>query len=274
MLRTALQPRWIALLALALGLATLFAYLGSWQLDRSRRGDSPAQPSVLELTDVAAPQQTLEGDALMHQVRTRGEYRADQQLEVVGRTLDGEPGAWVLTPLTVSAEGQDASLAVVRGWVPEGVEPPAPPAGEVEVVGWLQGSELPADPDPDLAPDQVRSVSAAELVNRWQPPVYAGYLVATDDTAGQTGGTLQPVPVEEPGQGGFHLLNFSYALQWWVFAAFAVFLWWRFVRDAYRDEQAAAEVAEHEEHAERTGGRPEPVAGDNGGTRVEEGKRP
>ena len=35
-LRTALRPRWLALLALALALASVFAWLGTWQLDRAR----------------------------------------------------------------------------------------------------------------------------------------------------------------------------------------------------------------------------------------------
>ncbi len=32
----------------------------------------------------------------------------------------------------------------------------------------------------------------------------------------------------------FNLQNFGYALQWWAFSAFALFLWWRIVRDVRR----------------------------------------
>ena len=33
---------------------------------------------------------------------------------------------------------------------------------------------------------------------------------------------------------GFSLQNFGYSIQWWVFAGFACFFWWRIVRDAAR----------------------------------------
>ena len=33
---------------------------------------------------------------------------------------------------------------------------------------------------------------------------------------------------------GFSLQNFGYAIQWWLFSAFGLFLWWRVVRDAAR----------------------------------------
>jgi surfeit locus 1 family protein len=262
-LRTALQPRWIALLALALGLATVFATLGSWQLERSRRSAPAPDSQILELPDVAKPQTTLEGPGLLHRVRTTGTYRPEQQLEVVDRDLDGKPGSWVLTPLTVPADGGTATLAVVRGWVPQGTEPPAPPSGLVEVVGRLQGSEVPAGSEPDLGPDQVRVVSAGDLVNLWHPPLYAGYLVASDPVPPP----LHAVPVGTPGEGGgFHLLNFSYALQWWVFAAFAVLLWWRMVRDAHLQalEDAAAQEGDD-------GAAPKP--GDNHPTPVDRGAR-
>ena len=32
----------------------------------------------------------------------------------------------------------------------------------------------------------------------------------------------------------FNLQNFGYAIQWWLFSAFALYLWWRFVHDAVR----------------------------------------
>jgi DNA-binding transcriptional regulator of glucitol operon len=43
----------------------------------------------------------------------------------------------------------------------------------------------------------------------------------------------------------FSLQNFGYAIQWWLFSAFACFFWWRIVRDAAR---------------RRAGTEPEPVA--------------
>ena len=39
----------------------------------------------------------------------------------------------------------------------------------------------------------------------------------------------------------FNLQNFGYSLQWWLFAGFAAFFWWRIVRDAARREPTPAE---------------------------------
>jgi ABC-type nickel/cobalt efflux system permease component RcnA len=35
--------------------------------------------------------------------------------------------------------------------------------------------------------------------------------------------------------GGLSWRNLAYALQWWVFALFAAYMWWRMVRDDYED---------------------------------------
>ena len=39
------------------------------------------------------------------------------------------------------------------------------------------------------------------------------------------------------------LRNLLYALQWWVFGAFALFVWWRHLADTLALESAAAEAA-------------------------------
>jgi DNA-binding transcriptional regulator of glucitol operon len=38
----------------------------------------------------------------------------------------------------------------------------------------------------------------------------------------------------------FDLRNFGYSLQWWLFAGFAGFFWWRILRDAARHRAARA----------------------------------
>jgi len=52
----------------------------------------------------------------------------------------------------------------------------------------------------------------------------------------------------------FDIQNFGYTLQWWLFTAFALFFWWRIVRDAARRR------AEGDTPAEPEVVRPEPVA--------------
>jgi DNA-binding transcriptional regulator of glucitol operon len=42
----------------------------------------------------------------------------------------------------------------------------------------------------------------------------------------------------------FSIQNFGYAIQWWLFTAFALLLWWRVLRDAARRRAIPAETSE------------------------------
>jgi uncharacterized membrane protein len=50
----------------------------------------------------------------------------------------------------------------------------------------------------------------------------------------------------------FHLQNFGYALQWWLFSLFVVFMWVRLVRDAVRRGSPAAAPSDSSQDAEAT----------------------
>lgn len=243
MLRTALRPRWLALLALALALASGFAWLGSWQLDRARSDGSSQvvgeQPPV-PLADVLRPQESLDGPAARALVEVAGTLETDRALVVADRELDGRAGQWLLAPLVV-ATGDGAGparLPVVLGWFAARSPVPDPSATEgadVVLTGRLQLSEAPVGLPVDGS--ALGAVSSADLVQEWGPPVYAAYLLAEQPAPGLT---PVPAPRQPAGGGGLALQNLSYAVQWWVFAGFAVFLWWRVVRDAHLDEHLPA----------------------------------
>lgn len=245
-LRTALRPRWLALLVLVLALASVFAALGSWQLDRARRPDPAATPAApVPIGQVLQPQQQVEAEALTAPVVATGTYEPARVRVVVDQERDGRRGAWVVVPLVVEAAaggaGDAARLAVVLGWTPD-PQPAAVAAvagalatGPTDVVGRLQVSQPPSGPPDGLAAGQVRSLSAADLVNDWGPPVYAGFLLAERAPSGLL--AVPPPPVDS----GVQILNLSYAVQWWIFAAFAVFLWWRVVRDDHEGRYAEAD---------------------------------
>lgn len=229
-LRTALRPASLGLLALALALATAFAALGHWQLARSREHARPAPTEhVVPLGRVLAPASPFTGKADEQRVRVTGEYVAADTALVPGRELAGRDGSWVVTALRVpAADGTSgALLPVVRGWVPAGASAPAPPAGVVALTGRLQVSEEPRGVGPD---GRLLAVSSADLVNLWQPPLYTGFLIAADAEP-----PLTPVPSPAP-QRLLDLQNLSYAFQWWLFAAFAVLFWVKVVRDRHRAE--------------------------------------
>jgi hypothetical protein len=112
------------------------------------------------------------------------------------------------------------------------------------------------------------NLSSAELVNLWDMPSYAGFVVAfdvlagagpagadgaaaresgvdgADGAAGQevgakaAGGELDPVVVgPQPQETTYNWMNIFYALEWVVFAGFALYLWWRFLRDDVNRER-------------------------------------
>ena len=230
MLRTALRPWSLGLLALALALATGCAALADWQLGRSRSQAGPARTEqVLPLAQVLAPSSTFTGTADGQRVSTAGTYRPQDQVLVVDRPLDGEPGAWLVTALAVDTVSGTALLPVLRGWLPDGAAAPAPPSGPVELTGRLQ----PGEPPRGYAPGQdLRALSSADLVNAWDLPLYTGYLALEEAAA-----PLSVVPSQAPAR-ELNLRNLSYALQWWLFAVFAVLLWAHLVRERHRDEVA------------------------------------
>jgi len=74
------------------------------------------------------------------------------------------------------------------------------------------------------------------LVNRWPGSLYNAFVFATaeqPDVTSVAAPAVQRVPPPALVSGGLSWRNAAYALQWWVFALFAAFMWWRMVRDDY-----------------------------------------
>jgi cytochrome oxidase assembly protein ShyY1 len=242
-LRTALKPRWLALLAVVLVAAAVMARLGEWQLDRARqKGDqdrvraAEARPPAA-LTSVLAPRTAFPAAATDLRVSAQGRWDGSRQLLVPGRRLADAAGLWVLTPLRMD---DGSAVAVVRGWVPDAGDPSADPQrlprGPVTLTGVLEPSEPVADLDPGDAAavpaGQVALVSAPLLVQHWPYPLLTGYVVQTAVSPTGPGGLRAVSP--PTGAVGLSLQNLSYALQWWLFSAFGFFFWWRIVRDDHR----------------------------------------
>ncbi|MEE6297290.1 SURF1 family protein [Georgenia wangjunii] len=257
-LRAAASPGMAVLLVLVLVVGGLFVRLGFWQLDRAgiraqeavqveRAERLAADPVPVE--DVLAPQRALTADELGRRVGMTGQYAAGEEVLVPGRQVDGVDAVLVVTALHLT-EGAHAGaiMPVVRGWVPsaelaasgleaggsEGgigeLDVPDAPTGAVDVVGVLSAGEaVEADA---LPPGQVGAISPAQLTNLWGGPMFSAYLVAQtpEQGAGDLGAAPAPVP-----EGGLNLQSLAYAIEWWVFAAFALVMWLRILRDRVRD---------------------------------------
>lgn len=246
-LRTALAPRMLSMLVLFLLAAAVCIRLGIWQIDRAQeRGQLNAAHELAEQQNVApselgellAPQVSFPGNLVGKRTRVTGEFDPDGQLFVEGRAHDGELGYLVLTPLRVTDDGSRGSswanlsgspvLPVVRGWVPS-PGPYEPSTGPAEVNGFLQASE--SVELGMVGPNITDSISSGALANRWGGPIYSGYVVlAESDPSADPGIALLPRPTIDGGT-GLDMTNLFYAIQWWTFAAFALALWVRLVRD-------------------------------------------
>jgi cytochrome oxidase assembly protein ShyY1 len=260
-LRTALQPRWLTLLAVVLVACAGFGWLGSWQLGVARdRGEAQALRelhgrSVVPIDDVLAPQRSFTAAADGRRVRVQGTYDPAKQVLVDGRIQPGGDGAvgwWVVSAVRTSA---GAWLPVVRGWVPDPDDPAAATSaaasGPVTLEGVLQPDEPPAASAP--ADDRFHALDVADLVNRWGTPIYNGFVVLTSQQADVPAGAPVPelVPPPSPQPHGIAWRNAAYAVQWWVFAGFALVMWGKMVQQAARDE-AAAQMEETQRERTRT----------------------
>lgn len=138
--------RTAVVLVAALLLTVITARLGVWQLDRAAqkvalqsaiddRRDLPAlEQSRLAMTEVELAEQ------VHRQVTLKGHWQSDHTVFLENRQMAGQPGFFVLTPLTL-VDG--SSVIVQRGWIPRDphdralVAAPALPAGEVSLVGRI-----------------------------------------------------------------------------------------------------------------------------------------
>lgn len=248
MLRTALRPRYLGLLVVALVLVVLGIIAGRWQWSVAHdvaRADAvrevQEQP-VRPLAEVMAPHESFPDDGSGQRVTATGRY-VGAPLVVVDRRYEGQPVEWVLDRFVV--DGTGANLAVVRGLVPEGEDPPSAPQGTTELVGSLAPPEAP-DETGGVEDGQLASVDIAQLVNEWSGEMYNGFAFAvTEDGAAQADG-LERVPPPLPDT-SLQFRNVMYAFQWWLFAAFAVWMWLKIVRQEARREQAGEPARELEE---------------------------
>ena len=206
--------------------------LGLWQYDAwgQRRADAARDLSnkpPVELASVMTGDSPFPGRSLGRPVEFEGRW-VGENVYVADRHLDGARGFWVVTAALV--DGTDSAMPVVRGWA-RTTDFPAP-IGETAVTGWLQATEGSGPIDEDPQDDVIPMMRIASLVEHVDADLYSGYVVARD-LAPATADALEPVtPASIPEVSGFTALrNLLYAVEWWVFGAFALFIWVRWCRD-------------------------------------------
>ncbi|GAA1328380.1 SURF1 family cytochrome oxidase biogenesis protein [Leucobacter albus] len=253
------RPQWIAALLLAMVVAAVFAWLGQWQMGNAIRDNVEELTStekVRPIDDLTAPIAGIPEISAGAVVAVEGAFVAEDFSVVSERMNQGtdadgerEQGAWVVGHLVRTGQ-DDASLAVAVGWAPSDAAAHQAVAHLSELPQQnlrLEGRYLPAEapevPRPDGDPHYSRTMVPAFLANTWSEPptgpIYGGYLVLHETAdapaladAGLAG--IDSVAPSAPEKVSW--LNVFYAIEWVVFAAVALFLWYRLARDAWEKE--------------------------------------
>ncbi|PZQ45135.1 MAG: SURF1 family protein, partial [Phenylobacterium zucineum] len=208
--------RWVALAIFVVALAIAFVNLGFWQLARLDQRRAMNNSVVAHETSAPVPFESVFTRTIVEadqwqRVSVQGTFDAEHQYLVRYRSNGEQSGYEVVTPLrTTSGEW----VLIDRGF---GVKPndadypsvlPAPPSGEVSIVGYVrrdeQGSQdarTPVQPS-----NTIRLVNSAALAATLPYPVVNGYISVLEITPAQTG-DLVPVQPPELTEGN----HFSYA---------------------------------------------------------------
>lgn len=242
MLHQARSPRWIGLAAVAIAIVIGCILLGRWQYDRTYsilQAERVAQSAPIDVAQ-AMSGDVLPSESIGRPVSAKGTYLADEQVTVLHRSLNGEPGVWLLTPLSLD-DGR--IVAVLRGWLPAADAPGAvPPGGTVEISGIVHPDE-PFYADAVNDPGTELAISSQRLRRDWGGGTLPGFVMLTAQRPEYSPAPL-PVPaIVQTADVPFPLRNFVYAFQWWVFAAFALIVYFRWLwLDAARARAEATTV--------------------------------
>jgi cytochrome oxidase assembly protein ShyY1 len=216
---------------LAVVLVAVASWLGWWQLEAWQAGRTAeardlTQLDPVPLAEAMGPDDPFGGDDVGRPVTIEGEWLPEGAFYVSGREFEGRDGFWAVVPLAVG-KPDDPAIPVVLGWT----ESPAAvvaPTGPGAVTGWLQPAEASSAVDDDPDDDVVPQLRTADAIQRIDNDLYSAYAVATEPAPGLSRASLDALPPV----GRFTALrNLLYALEWWVFGAFAAFIWWRWVQD-------------------------------------------
>ena len=251
------RPKWIAGLLLALAVAVVFALLGQWQLERTFTVVEPEveNEQVFVLNQIATPGAPLTAQAA--NVLVSANIMLDQSnLYIVADRLQqsGEEvvaGYWLIanSGALLADNDKTGSLTVAIGFSESletieqariELQQSMLPQAFMESTGRYLQTEAPVDA-PDAAKSYLfGSLSLAQLVNLYsseQVESFAGFLALEADPG--FGLETIDLPPQEVGT-QVNWLTLFYAVEWALFAGFAVFLWWRLVQDELLREQGVA----------------------------------
>ncbi|MEO0024777.1 MAG: hypothetical protein RL196_1218 [Actinomycetota bacterium] len=259
-------PTWLGRLLVALALAAAFALLGQWQLGRALP-QTTASPSVSANPSGNAnptPSASAGAEGASVDLKTFTVSLNASNFAVIGERVQPGRGSgfWLVTnsQIKVAAEPADVGrdLTIAWGWASTSEQAKRALAdlsnetfaAEVHVVNGVLAETEPPLPSHADQPNLFDSLSLAQLVNVYEPVqernTFERFLI------------LQPTAQSTPAPEGLETivltsapstplenvnwLSAFYAIEWSVFAGFAVFMWWRLVEDERLRRKADAEL--------------------------------
>jgi len=237
--KVAIRPKWIGALFLALAVASIFALLAQWQIDRSYRyvPKTPVNQSAVPLESLAKSSSVFLPKQADRLVTANGTFVAGINGYVIENRIQilsgGEHvnGFWVARWLKTDS---DKWLLVATDWFENRSKAIDSAASDssldptpIHISGIYEPGEEAFPSDGLVFP----SLSIAQLINQPLLPdsmdAYSGFLILEQ----QPKSVSQIVIGNNPGESIFNWLTAFYALEWTLFAGFAIFLWGRLVAD-------------------------------------------
>jgi cytochrome oxidase assembly protein ShyY1 len=258
MLKLALTARWITALVFCLSLAAGFALMAQWQVGRTILENSSnetwSKVEVVELESVAKPNSpftfseisTTADQTVLTEVRTEFTLEVANAVLISNRIqVNGDRGYWVVVP----AQTKSAKLFVAAGFIKD-TEQAKTALAKIKKLVVVQallphtGRYLPGEaPVESIETDIYDSLSIAQLINKdniQTESVYTGFMALTEDNTFSSIDGVDLVTIGMPqSDSQVNWLSAFYAIEWSVFAGFAVFMWWRLLADAYKKQQSA-----------------------------------
>ncbi len=232
--RFLLSSRWIGFAIFVVLLSAICIRLGMWQFDRldhrlaqNKVISAHFKAPPVELSAALAPGEKVDDASEWTRVTATGTYDLEHQVTVKFTTRDGVPGVDVVTPLVMADE---TAVLVNRGWIEtkntvDNPDVPAPPTGEVSLMGWLRQNNGAGSDATRPVDAQIRAISSIGMAKSVPYDLADGYLnLRTQDPAATKELALEPKP--ELGQGP----HFFYGLQWVFFALLATVGYFWFAR--------------------------------------------
>lgn len=217
-----LHPRLWGVHLLGLAAVTAALILGIWQWNvgdgrKATQANEYAHAVPVPIASLMSVNSSFSGSQFGRPVRVTGEWVPSSTIFVQAGS-----GYWVAT----AVRSGGSSIYVVRGATdkPQDRSWLGSPL-TADVVGWLQPEQSSVDP----AQGRILPVMSNGLAAPFAPtPLLDAYVVASVPP-----GWMRAVPEPQLPKADFWtgLRNWSYAIEWWIFACLFGFMWWRQIRE-------------------------------------------